>query len=53
MTLKQKILACHGFLTGKSTAIVCGCSTGYVYETWRCYERKPIRKNSHRSTPVW
>lgn len=49
MNLKEKIICCHGNLTGKSTSIVLGCGYHYVLRVWADSGLKNIRKNEHRS----
>ncbi|WP_341215754.1 hypothetical protein [uncultured Wocania sp.] len=53
MNLKQKVIACHGNLIAKSTALVCGCSISQVYNIWYENDLFTIKKNAHRSAPTW
>ncbi|MBD0822628.1 hypothetical protein [Aestuariibaculum marinum] len=53
MNLTQKVLCCHGYLTAKSTAVVCGCTPSQVYNIWNQNNKKSIKKNKHRAAPAW
>lgn len=53
MNLNQRVLACHGHLTAKSTAIVCRCSRSQVYNIWFLNNLRVIKKNKHRLLPKW
>lgn len=53
MNLTEKVIACHGHLIAKSTAIVCGCSTQQVYNIWYENNLFSIKKNKHRMSPSW
>ena len=53
MTLKDKVISCHGKLIAKSTAVVCGCSVTQVYNIWNENRLYSIKKNRHRSAPNW
>lgn len=49
MTLKEKIISCHGNLTCRSTANVLGVTYAYVYQIWFDYGKTIEPKNQHRT----